>query len=96
VGSTNEETWYWTGGNAINNLGYSEEVEVPEFTWRWFSTGAEIPKTFERWIKGEPKQDFDGLYQTFMGCAAVNSHLQMKAFSCRTQLPYICEEIGEA
>jgi hypothetical protein len=41
--ATGEQTWYWTGGNAIENVAYSEDF--PEFVWRWFTTGGEIPNT---------------------------------------------------
>jgi hypothetical protein len=89
------EGWYWTGGNAINNVAYSEEVQVPELTWRWFSTGAEIPRHFAHWARGEPREGFDEQYQTYLGCAAVNGGLEMRTFNCRTPLQYICEEIRE-
>jgi hypothetical protein len=94
VGLTGVETWYWVGGNAIENVAYSKDVGVPKFTWRWFHTGAEINDS-GRWIDGEPKQDFDQDYQTYNGCAAMDSGLQMKVFNCRTPLPYVCEEIRE-
>jgi hypothetical protein len=60
---TSEEVWYWTGGNAINNVAYSEDVEVPEFTWRRFRTGSEIPRNLSYWIKGEPQQGFNKAFR---------------------------------
>jgi hypothetical protein len=87
VGLTSGETWNWTGGNAIENVAYSEDVEVPEFTWRWFSTGTEIHNRV--WIRGEPKQDFNQQYGSYVGCAAMNSDVEMKTFNCRTPLRFI-------
>jgi hypothetical protein len=29
--ATSTEGWYWTGGNAINNAAYGEDVGVPDF-----------------------------------------------------------------
>jgi hypothetical protein len=95
ITATREEVWYWTGGNAINNVAYSEDVEVPEFTWRWFSTGVEIPRNFSSWKEGEPQQGFDKVYQTYVGCVATNKKWELKTFNCRTLLPYICEKIWE-
>jgi hypothetical protein len=60
--ANSEEVWYWTGGNAINN----------EFIWLWFSTGVEIARDFSSRMEVEPKQGFDQIYQTFVGCAAIN------------------------
>jgi hypothetical protein len=81
--------------NAINNVAYGADVQVPEFTWRWFSTGIEVPKDFEYWLKGEPRQGFDQVYQSYVGCAAMNVQYEMKTFHCHTPLPYICEELWE-
>jgi hypothetical protein len=92
--ATSNEVWFWSGANAINNAAYGEDVEVPEFTWRWFKTGVEIPNDSPRWIKGEPRQEFDEHHQTYVGCAAFNTdNWKMKAFNCRTPLQYVCDTI---
>jgi hypothetical protein len=94
--ATSEQNWHWTGGNAISNVAYSEEVELPDFTWRWFNTGDEIPKEFGAWMKGEPQQGFDKHYQTYLGCVAARpADWKLKTFNCRTRLPYICQAFWE-
>jgi hypothetical protein len=70
--ATSEEIWYWSSANAINNVAYGEDVEVPEFVWRWFNTGDDIPKNDKYWLEGEPQQGFDPVHQTYVGCAATN------------------------
>jgi hypothetical protein len=94
--ATGEQNWHWTGGNAIENVAYSEDVEVPEFFWRWFTTGGEIPRNSSHWAEGEPQQGFDKHYQTYVGCAAFRRDTwKMKTFNCRTPLPYVCAEIKD-
>jgi hypothetical protein len=94
--STSALNWTWTEANAINNAAYGEDVEVPEFIWRWFSSGVEIPKDWTYWAKGEPQEGFDEGYQTYMGCAAaVPRAYALKAFNCRTPLPYLCQAFRE-
>jgi hypothetical protein len=100
--ATSGQYWHWTGANAIDNVAYSEDVQVPEFVWRWFNTGDEIPKDYWLWAKGEPQQGFDEVYQTYAGCAATTAPENagagwfLKTFNCRTLLPYICQELKEA
>jgi hypothetical protein len=95
--ATSEQNWFWCGANAINNAAYSEEVEVPEFVWRWFDTGLEIHEDSQFWMEGEPTQEFDEFHQTYVGCAAFNPGTwKMKTFNCRTPLPYICETYYES
>jgi hypothetical protein len=90
--ATSEQNWFWCGLNAIENIAYGEDVEVPEFIWRWFLTGEELRKDARAWIAGEPKQEFDKDYQTYVGCAAIDPDRRLlKTFNCRTPLQYICE-----
>jgi hypothetical protein len=70
-------------------------VGVPDFTWRRFNTGVEIPHDYWRWITGEPKQVFDENYGTYVGCGATTADNDMKTFNCRTPLNYICEVMYE-
>jgi hypothetical protein len=97
--ASTEEGWYWTAANAITNAAYGEDVEVPEFVWRWFNSGDEIPKDYPYWANGEPRQGFDTHYQTYRGCAAVYKpkagDWSLKTFSCQTPLPYLCQTIWE-
>jgi hypothetical protein len=95
VTSTINNDYYWIGGAALENHAYPGEVEVPDFTWRWFSTGGEIPKDYYRWMQGEPTQEFDQEYQTYVGCVAMTAHDKMKTFNCRTPLRYVCEIMWE-
>jgi hypothetical protein len=95
-----EKDWYWTAANAINNAAYGEDVEVPDFVWRWFNSGDEVPKDYYQWAKGEPRQAFDENYQTYLGCAASYHTLELwdwslKAFSFQTPLPYLCQALRE-
>jgi hypothetical protein len=86
--ATSGRKWHWTGANADNNVAYLENVEVPEFIWRWFSTGVEIPKNYSYWAEGEPQKGFDEQYQTYVGCAAAKPYVyELKTFNCRTPLP---------
>jgi hypothetical protein len=94
-GKSNDIFSQFSDINMTNNVAYSKEVEVSEFTWRWFSSGAEIPRNFAHWARGEPREGFDEQYQTYVGCVAVNGDLEMKTCNCRTPLQYICEEIRE-
>jgi hypothetical protein len=36
---TSEQDYHWLALNAIENVAYGKDVEVPDFVWRWFSTG---------------------------------------------------------
>jgi hypothetical protein len=98
---SSEKDWYWTAANAISNAAYGEDVEVPDFIWRWFNSGDEIPKDYYYWAKGEPRQGFDENYQTYLGCAASyypkkgGWNWALKTFSCQTPLPYICQALWE-
>jgi hypothetical protein len=35
--ASSEQNWYWIGANAIKKAASSEDTEVPEFVWGWYT-----------------------------------------------------------